>query len=223
MKRGTLLTYIDNWLVTRDIPPKKEKEALAHGIRCSSATAHFGCTSRHLLIICQSSSTANPILANLLGLIWSKAKFSTCSFNKKCTQCNQQLNKDIGGSKQISQGKFGCGSLWNNGGRRNQWGNERSSKVVYQSKNNKTYHGSSQCKTKHGKSMKLGFMLLTRNTPATVQGLRTAKCSWTVWNWYQEFCKERKIQVKLLLGKHNMPPFLQQNQDTTLTIKQYAC
>ena len=39
---------------------------------------------------------------------------------------------------------------------------------------------------------------------ATALGLRTAKCSRTVRNWYQEFRKERKIQVKLMLRKYIM-------------------
>ncbi len=54
---------------------------------------------------------------------------------------------------------------------------------------------------------------------ARVLGIKTAKCSHTIRNWYQEFWKERNIKVKILPGKHNMPPFLQQNQD--VTIKQY--
>jgi hypothetical protein len=52
-------------------------------------------------------------------------------------------------------------------------------------------------------------------------GLKAAKCSRTVRNWYQDYRKERKIKVKLLPGKHNMPSFLQQNQDITVVIKQY--
>jgi len=52
-------------------------------------------------------------------------------------------------------------------------------------------------------------------------GMKTAKCSCTVKNWYQEFWKERNIKVKILPEKHNMPPFLQQNQDVIVAIKQY--
>jgi hypothetical protein len=53
--------------------------------------------------------------------------------------------------------------------------------------------------------------------------LKAAKCSRTVRNWYQDYRKERRIKVKLLPGKHNMPPFLEQNQDITVVIKQYLC
>ena len=56
---------------------------------------------------------------------------------------------------------------------------------------------------------------------ARLLGIKAAKCSRTVRNWYQEFRKERNIKVKMLPGKHNMPPFLQQNQDVTVAIKQY--
>jgi hypothetical protein len=43
-------------------------------------------------------------------------------------------------------------------------------------------------------------------------GIKAEKCSHTIRNWYQEFRKERNIKVKIIPGKHNMPPFLQQNQ-----------
>jgi hypothetical protein len=52
-------------------------------------------------------------------------------------------------------------------------------------------------------------------------GMKTAKWSRTVRNWYQEFWKERNIKVKILPEKHNMPPFLQQNQDVLVANKQY--
>jgi hypothetical protein len=58
---------------------------------------------------------------------------------------------------------------------------------------------------------------------ARLLGMKTAKCSCTVRNWYQDFWKERNIKVKILPEKHNMPPFLQQNQDVTGSIKQYLC
>jgi hypothetical protein len=58
---------------------------------------------------------------------------------------------------------------------------------------------------------------------AKLLGMKTAKCSCTVRNWYQEFQKERNMKVKILPEKHNMPPFLQQNQDVTVSNKQYLC
>ena len=50
---------------------------------------------------------------------------------------------------------------------------------------------------------------------ARLLGMKTAKCSCTVRNWYQDFWKERNIKVKILPEKHNMP------QDVTVAIKQY--
>jgi hypothetical protein len=34
--------------------------------------------------------------------------------------------------------------------------------------------------------------------------------------------KERKIKVNLLPGKHNLPPFLQKNQDITIALKEFG-
>ena len=53
-------------------------------------------------------------------------------------------------------------------------------------------------------------------------GLRSTKNSRTIRNWYQDFRKERKVKVNLLPGKHNLPPFLQQNQDITIALKEFG-
>jgi hypothetical protein len=53
-------------------------------------------------------------------------------------------------------------------------------------------------------------------------GLHSSKNSHTIRNWHQDFRKERKIKVNLLPGKHNLPPFLQQNQDITIALKEFG-
>jgi hypothetical protein len=44
----------------------------------------------------------------------------------------------------------------------------------------------------------------------------------TIQRWYQEFRQKRKLKISNLPGKHNLPPFLQQNKDVCIKIQQYA-
>jgi len=53
-------------------------------------------------------------------------------------------------------------------------------------------------------------------------GFSGIKNSRTVQRWYQEFRAKRKIKANNLPGKHNLPPFLQQNKDICIKIQQYA-
>ena len=57
---------------------------------------------------------------------------------------------------------------------------------------------------------------------ATRLGIKAGTHSRTVRNWYQNFRIQRKITVLVLPGKHNLPPFLQQNKDIATSIQQYA-
>ena len=58
---------------------------------------------------------------------------------------------------------------------------------------------------------------------ALMMGITITKNSRTVRNWYQDFRAKRKFRVNALLpGKHNLPPFLQQNADICERIQQYA-
>jgi hypothetical protein len=53
-------------------------------------------------------------------------------------------------------------------------------------------------------------------------GLHSTKNSRTIHNWYQDFRKERKIKVNVLPGKHNLPPFLQQNPGVIIALKEFG-
>jgi hypothetical protein len=53
-------------------------------------------------------------------------------------------------------------------------------------------------------------------------GFKAATCSRTIRNWYQEFRVIRKIKVQVLSGRHNLPPFFQQNKDVAISIQHYG-
>ena len=44
----------------------------------------------------------------------------------------------------------------------------------------------------------------------------------TVEGWYRKFRKSRQLTGGNLPGKHNLPPFLQENKDVSIKIQQYA-
>jgi len=52
-------------------------------------------------------------------------------------------------------------------------------------------------------------------------GFSITTASRVVRNYYQDFRRKRKFQVKLL-QKHNLPPFLEQNKDICTALQQYA-
>jgi hypothetical protein len=53
-------------------------------------------------------------------------------------------------------------------------------------------------------------------------GYSGIKNSRTIQRWYQDFRVKRKMKANNLPGKHNLPPFLQQNKDICMNIQQYA-
>ncbi len=52
-------------------------------------------------------------------------------------------------------------------------------------------------------------------------GVLITKASRAVRNCYQEFRVKRKFQVRVA-GKHNLPPFLEQNKEVCTLLQQYA-
>jgi hypothetical protein len=52
-------------------------------------------------------------------------------------------------------------------------------------------------------------------------GVSITRASRIVRNYYQDFRCKRKFQVKVL-GKDNLPPFLEQNKDICMVMQQYA-
>jgi glutamate racemase len=52
-------------------------------------------------------------------------------------------------------------------------------------------------------------------------GVSTTKASRIVRNYYQDFRLKRKFQVRVL-GRDNLPPFLEQNKDICTAMQQYA-
>jgi len=52
-------------------------------------------------------------------------------------------------------------------------------------------------------------------------GVSTTKASRVVRNYYQEFRVKRKFQARVA-GKHNLPPFLEQNKEVCTSLQQYA-
>jgi predicted HTH domain antitoxin len=60
-------------------------------------------------------------------------------------------------------------------------------------------------------------------TAAAIQlGIKVATNSRTVRNWYHDFRVARKIKIQTLPGKHNLPPFLQQNNDVVTSMQEYG-
>jgi hypothetical protein len=53
-------------------------------------------------------------------------------------------------------------------------------------------------------------------------GLTAIKNPQTIEQWYRKFRIARQLTSGTLPGKHNLPPFLQQNKDVSIKIQQYA-
>ncbi len=53
-------------------------------------------------------------------------------------------------------------------------------------------------------------------------GLTMVKNWQTVELWYQKFCLTCNFTIGSVPGKHNLPPFLQENKEVSLKIKAYT-